>query len=223
MELKAKSDLYRDGDVVDWVYFPKTCLLSLIAGWNARGVETSMVGSEGAAGLVEACGSRKSRSNALVRVGGQAWRAPPDLCRDLALTDSDFAAAVLKLAELQLAEARRAGYCQTRHTAPQRIARWLAESIERSGLNPLPVTQDTIAATLGLARTSVTMHALELQRQAVIRYRRGYLEIADPERLGKLSCDCRAYAARQRSDIGLEPATAKDNLDLQRRKAGARG
>jgi len=164
-----------------------------------------MVGNEGAAGLLESCGSQKSRVDCLVQVDGRAWRAPAAACRALAASDADFNNCVLRFAELQLVEARRSAYCQAVHPAPRRLARWLTESIDRTGgKNPLPMTQEFLAAMLGVQRTSVSLYASQLQRQEIIRYRRGSVEITDPGRLEETACECRDYTVHQRSALGFE-------------------
>jgi hypothetical protein len=43
---------------------------------------------------------------------------------------------------------------------------------------------------LGTPRTGVTMIAGHLQRQGLISYRRGKIEILDPEGLGEIACEC---------------------------------
>ena len=206
VELALRSYIHTDEDVVEWVYFPETCLLSMIStGSEGQSVETSMVGNEGAAGLLEVCSSQRSHVDCLVQVDGRAWRAPAAACRSMAVADPDFVQCVLRFAELQLAEARRSAYCQAVHTAPQRLARWLTESLDRTGgRNPLPITQEFLAAMLGVQRTSVSNYASQLQREEIIRYKRGAVEITDPERLQDTACECRSYTVRQRSALGFQ-------------------
>jgi CRP-like cAMP-binding protein len=143
VELKLGTHLYRDGTPVEWVYFPETSLLSIIAtSVDGQTVETSMVGNEGGAGLIEASSSQVSGANCIVQVDGRAQRAPASIWRRLSVTDAEFTLMTFKLAELQLAESRQSGFCQAIHPVGQRLARWVAESTDRcGGRNPLPMTQ----------------------------------------------------------------------------------
>ena len=60
------------------------------------------------------------------------------------------------------------------HKVEERFARWMMESYDRSaGRNPLPLTQEFLAAMLGVQRTTVSQFAGELQRKGLIRYHRG--------------------------------------------------
>ncbi len=187
------------------VYFPETALLSLISNNDdGRSVETSMAGSEGAAGLLEACGSRESSVDCVVQVDGRAWRSPATDCRRLAFADPEFAKAAWRLVELQMAESRQSGLCQATHSVEARFARWLLESRDRSGgRNPLPMTQEFLAAMLGVQRTTVSTLAAQLQRDGLITYSRGRLRIDDAPGLDALACECRTVTRRQRERLGL--------------------
>jgi len=194
----------------DWVYFPLKALLSIIVlGHPGQGVETSMVGIEGAAGLTEACGSGTSAVDCLVQVGGPAWRAPASACRALVLTSPSFAKTAWRSAELQLVESRQSGLCHALHPIEQRLARWLLESVERSGsVNPLPMTQEFLSAMLGVQRTTVTALAQRLQALGVIRYSRGQLTVLDPKTLEGLACGCHRAMQDQRMRLGFAVPSA---------------
>ena len=190
---------------VEWVYFPVRSLLSMIAlGSPGQGVETSMVGSEGSAGLTEACGSGVSSVDCVVQVEGVAWRAPASACRAIVAVSPNFAEAAWRFAELQIVEARQSGVCHALHPIEQRLARWLLESMERSGgRNPLPMTQEFLGAMLGVQRTTVTALAGRMQDLGIIRYSRGQLSIVDPHKLENLSCSCRNAMQAQRERLGF--------------------
>jgi len=189
----------------DWVYFPVASLLSMIAlGHPGESVETSMVGLEGAAGLMESCGSRVSGVNCVVQVDGAAWRAPATACRALVMASPSFAETAWKAAELQVAEARQSGLCHALHHIEHRLARWLLETSERcGGRNPLPMTQEFLSAMLGVQRTTVTELARKLQDRGAIRYSRGNLTILDGAKLEEVACGCRKAMQQQRASLGL--------------------
>jgi len=101
----------------------------------------------------------------MVQVAGSALRVPARECRHLAETNHEFSLAGLKMAELLLAESRRSVYCHTTHGGLERFARLLAESADRSGGRAkLQLTQEVLAAMLGMQRPSVTRFAQELKR-----------------------------------------------------------
>ena len=210
VDLKLGQQLQRQGVRTEWVYFPESCLLSMILlSTGGQSVETSTVGVEGAAGLLEACGSGVSSVDCVVQVDGEAWRCPAAHCRRLAMTDPEFNAAAWRAVELQMAESRQSGLCQAMHSVEARFSRWLCESFERSGgRNPLPLTQEFLAAMLGVQRTTVSAFASQLQREGLISYSRGRLMIDDLAALEARSCECRCAVQAERERLRLTPQTS---------------
>jgi len=197
-----------DGRDVETVQFPDGALISLIS--TARvgeTVETMMVGCEGAKGLVEAAGSGVSSGVAVVQVEGPAWWAPIGVCRRLIHTDEGFSRAAGMMVELQLIESRQSGLCHAMHGVEPRLARWLLELSERSGArDTLTLTQEFMAAMLGVQRTTVNGVASQLQKTGLIRYSRGALQILDVEGLRRRACECRDVVREHRARLGLAVA-----------------
>ncbi|CAN5119144.1 Crp/Fnr family transcriptional regulator [soil metagenome] len=211
VDLALGARVSLQGGPVDWVYFPETCLLSMISASDAgESVETSMVGAEGAAGVLEAGGSGRSSVECVVQVDGRAWRTPAAHCRKLMASDAGFAAAAWNAVELQMAESRQSALCQAMHPVEARFARWLLESVDRSaGRNPLPLTQEFLAAMLGVQRTTVSAFAARLQREGLMTYSRGKLAVDDEAGMERKSCDCRRAVVAQRRRLGFPAPSAQ--------------
>jgi CRP-like cAMP-binding protein len=60
----------------------------------------------------------------------------------------------------------------------------------RIGTNVLPMTQDFLAATLGVRRSGISEAADDLRRSGLIRYRRGEITLIDSAGLEKTACEC---------------------------------
>jgi CRP-like cAMP-binding protein len=204
--------LYRPDDRVDLVYFPLTAMLSVLTTTGqGDSVETSAVGNEGALGVLEACGSGRTVMTSLVQVDGAAMRMASSTFRRLVATHEGFGEAAWRLVEHQITESRQSGMCQALHGVEPRLARWLCETHARTGgRNPLPLTQEFIAAMLGVQRTTVTAFAAQLQKAGLISYRRGQVEIIDAAGLEHRSCECRAVLKAQRRRLGLRPLLLSD-------------
>ena len=198
------------GDRVERVMFVETGLLSIVySSEEGHSVETSMVGREGASGLAESCGSGVSYLTVLVQMEGRAFSAPPAVCRQLYDSSDSFRRVVAGYVEIMLAEARQSVVCQAMHEVQERCARWILEARDRGGLpGVLPMTQEYLAAMLGVQRTTVTPIAAGLQRRGLIRYSRGRVEVLDPEGLEQVACVCRGSLRTHREQFGPsgEPA-----------------
>jgi CRP-like cAMP-binding protein len=126
--------------------------------------------------------------------------------RQLVMADEDLGSAAWRLIEHQITESRQSGMCNALHGVEPRMARWLVESLERSGgRNPLPLTQEFMASMLGVQRTTVTSFATQLQKAGLISYARGQVELVDPKGLEHRACECRDALRQQRTRLNLRP------------------
>lgn len=80
--------------------------------------------------------------------------------------------------------------CNRHHSIDQQLCRWLLLSLDRLQSNHLVMTQELIANMLGVRREGVTEAAGRLQKQGVIEYHRGHIEVLDRARVEQLSCEC---------------------------------
>ena len=201
VKLDLGDVLYAPFDPVPWVCWVETGLLSIVASSpEGQSVETSMIGREGASGLVEACGRGASFLTVLVQIEGRGWRMPASACRELAEQSAGFRQMVWNYSEIMLAESRQSVVCQAMHGVEGRCARWLLESRDRSGVGDrLPLTQEYLAAMLGVQRTTVNPIAGALQRRGLIQYSRGRIDIIDGEGLEAVACDCRRVLPEYRA------------------------
>jgi CRP-like cAMP-binding protein len=205
---------FRVGDVLDepdrkveWVHFPLNAVLSVLTTTEkGEQVETAVIGNEGGLGVVEVCGSGVSSMTSLVQVDGRGLRIPAAAFRRLIAADEDLWNHAWRLVELNISESRQSGLCQALHAVEPRLARWLLECSDRSGGRPLlPLTQEFLAAMLGVQRTTVTAFASQMQKAGLIRYSRGRVEITDMKGLEGHACECRRATQAHRARLKLEP------------------
>jgi CRP-like cAMP-binding protein len=203
VELVKGDILQEPGEAVQWVYFPESGLIAVLAETLAgETVESSMVGWDGALGVFEACGSRKHFARAIIQVPGTAWRIRAASYRDLFAASEGLREAVHKNVEITLAESRQFVACNALHNVDSRLSRSILDALERSGqTHRLPLTQEAMALMLGVQRTTVAVSASALQRQGMIRNVRGAIEVLDRPGLERTACTCRKIIAYVRGEI----------------------
>ena len=204
VQLRLGDVIFTPGDRVERVTFVESGLLSIVySSAEGHSVETSMIGREGAGGLAEVCGSGVNYLTVLVQMEGRAYSASAAICRQLYDSSEGFRRVVAGYVEIMLAEARQSVVCQAMHEVQERCARWILEARDRGGLpGVLPMTQEYLAAMLGVQRTTVTPIAAALQRRGLIRYSRGRVEVIDPEGLERVACICRGALRAHRAQVG---------------------
>jgi len=212
VELPFQKPIYQAGDRIEFVYFPEGCLMSLVrTNQDGQTVESGLCGYEGAVALTEACGSQTTSAQTVVQVGGPAWRFRHEECCALASESRRAQRAFFANAEFQLIEARQSALCRSFHQGEARMARWFLEYRKRSQVQAtLPITQEFLAAMLGVQRTTVTALAREMKADGLIDYTRGKVTLLDLKGLQQISCDCGAQLdeerARVHSSLGLTNA-----------------
>ena len=93
--------------------------------------------------------------------------------------------------------------CNALHAIEQRCARWLLDIHDRIARPEFSLTQELLAAMLGVRRASVTTCAGALLHDGIIDYGRNRMVIRDRARLETTACDC--YAATRRYYASLLP------------------
>lgn len=103
---------------------------------------------------------------------------------------------LLRYTQVLLTQSAQIAVCNRYHTAGQQLCRWLLQAVDRSPSRNLRMTQERIAANLGVRREAVTAAARGLQQSGVIDYSRGHITVLDRKKLEALGCEC--YGVMQR-------------------------
>lgn len=176
---------------VTHIYFPQSAILAIQS--RARGagfVETCTVGREGGFGLVTVCGSGLSIGRVVVQIAGRALRIRSDAFKEALAASPGLRELRSRYTEAAMILMAQSIACKTLHSVDERLCRWLLTCRDRTGSDTIPLTQEALAESLGVQRTTVTAAARNLQNAGLIRYRRGVIDCADPEGLLAGSCEC---------------------------------
>jgi len=97
---------------------------------------------------------------------------------------------MLRYAHAFFNQVAQSAACNHFHAIQQRCCRWLLMTHHRMYSDEFLLTQEFLAMMLGLQRTGVTAAAGALQRDGLIRYKRGNVTIIDRRGLERRSCEC---------------------------------
>jgi CRP-like cAMP-binding protein len=185
------------GDEISDIFFPISGMISIrVPTPDGHAIEVATVGHPGAAGLYEQAGRSPVLTQGVVAVSGRfAW-----------ISGFAFGAAVCENSEIRslaaacdswlLRQSQQIAACNAAHSADRRFCRYLLRASDALGADVIPLTQETIAQSLGIRRTTATLIAQDLQQRGIITYRRGKIIISDRARLEAAACDCYAMLGR---------------------------
>ncbi len=183
--------LYEPGVKLHYVYFPTTCIVSLLYVMeDGASAEIAIVGNEGMLGISLFMGGDTTPSNAVVQSSGHAFRLKAQLLKDEFGRFGPSMHLLLRYTQALITQMAQTAVCNRHHSVDQQLCRWLLLSLDRLATNELTMTQELIANMLGVRREGVTVAAGKLQDAGLIRYQRGKITVLDRSRLEAQSCEC---------------------------------
>ena len=183
--------VYESGRQLDHVYFPSTCIISLLYVLESgASAEIAVVGNEGLVGVSLFMGGETTPSRAVVQSSGEAFRLPGQVMKDEFTRGGTMQHLLLRYTQSLITQMAQTAVCNRHHSVDQQLCRWLLLSIDRLPSPEITMTQELIANMLGVRREGVTEAAGKLQKKGVITYRRGHIKVIDRYKLERLSCEC---------------------------------
>ena len=183
--------VYEPGKPIRHIYFPNDALVSLLTLADGHlALEVGMVGPEGMVGTPVPLGINVSSVRALVQGSGTALRMTTARFRKEFRDCPPLQRALYRYIHVLMAQVTQTAACNRFHMVEARLARWLLMTRDRVRANEFRLTQEFLAHMLGVRRVGVTKAAGALQRQKLIRYSRGEINILDGKGLEAASCQC---------------------------------
>jgi len=192
--------LYESGGHLRHVYFPTTSIVSLLYVMeDGASAEIAVVGNEGILGVSLFMGGETTPNRAVVQSAGYGYRLPGAFLKQEFNRAGGRALMLLLLRYTQslITQMAQTAVCNRHHSLEQQLCRWLLLSLDRLSSNELGMTQELIANMLGVRREGVTAAAGRLQREGLIRYRRGRITVLDRPGLEARVCECYAVVKKE--------------------------
>jgi len=196
--MKLGDVLYESGAPLRHVYFPTTCIISLLYVMeDGASAEIAIVGNEGILGISLFMGGDTTPSRAMVQSGGYAYRLKADLLKTEFGRFGPSMHLLLRYTQALITQMAQTAVCNRHHSVDQQLCRWLLLSLDRLPGSELRMTQELIANMLGVRREGVTEAASKLQQAGLIRYSRGHITVLDRPGLEARTCECYAVVKKE--------------------------
>jgi CRP-like cAMP-binding protein len=192
------QSVYESGVQLDHVYFPTTCIVSLLFVMaDGASAEIAVVGKEGLVGVALFMGGETTPSRAVVQSEGWAYRLKGQFLKEEFTRGGEMQHLLLRYTQALLTQMAQTAVCNRHHSIDQQLSRWLLLSIDRLESDELKMTQELIANMLGVRREGVTEAAGNLQKAGLIRYSRGHIKVTDRPGLEARCCECYGVVKRE--------------------------
>ena len=203
--LRLGDMLYEPDQRQRYAYFPTTSVISLhYVMESGATAETAAVGRDGVLGVALFMGGNMTPSSAVVKIAGDAFRIEAHALKDEFDRGGEMQSLLLRYMQSLIAQTTQTAVCNRHHSVEQQLCRWLLGVLDRTSSGELVVTQEMIAGVLGVRRESVTEAAGVLQRNGLIRTRRGHVTVLSRSGLERSACECYQVVARE--SLRLLPA-----------------
>jgi CRP-like cAMP-binding protein len=190
VHLKFGQVLIGQEEPIQQVYFPTSGVVSLVVLMqDGRGVDAAVVGCEGMVGAPLVLGIDVTPWEATVQVAGEALQVPAAAFRQVMERDEALRELLLRFVGALLVQAARSAACNQLHEVTARLARFLLQVHDTVGKDDFRITQDLLAAMLGVRRATVSTGAGALQQAGLITYSRGTIIILDRRGLEEAACE----------------------------------
>lgn len=206
VELRKGQVLIEQDAEVEEIHFPLTAqLCNLTIFKDGKSVETAVVGSEGMSGLAPFMADAPCAWQVVVQIAGSALSLPASVLRARAIESPDLREILMRLVHDYQSQSAQTAACNTVHRSTAKLARWLLMFDDRSQGTKLEITQQDLAALMGMQRTTINQAAGELKAAGAIAYARAKVRILSRGALEHAACECYEMQRQRSRALGLEP------------------
>ncbi|MDO9711102.1 Crp/Fnr family transcriptional regulator [Paracraurococcus lichenis] len=190
LTLQSGHIVGQTGEAMTCAFFPCAgTVFSLVVDCDeGRAAEAVSIGQEGQLGpeLIGLPGL----GHVLVQMPGRALRIQADALAHVAADSAPLRDALEMQRKALMVRLVQAAVCSALHPVEARASFWLLLAQDRREQPDLPVTQELLAAMLGVRRTTVTRVMAQLTDRGLIRHRRSRVTVIDRPGLEAVACGC---------------------------------
>jgi CRP-like cAMP-binding protein len=196
--MSKEEFLFQQDDELESVYFPETAVISefhILS--DGRMSEVAITGSEGAIGIGTLYNACKISNCVQVTQAGNLLKIESAVLQKFGTIYPKLPLLLHATLENYIRQISQKAICNMYHSVKERFCTWLLMVHDRCGRDPLKLTHEQIARTLGVYRPSVTGIALDMRKNKLIDYSRGGISIRDRGQMEINACGCYSELAEQ--------------------------
>jgi len=189
--LAAKTVLHESKSRPSHAFFLTSGLASILAVTTVGlASEVGVLGREGFSGSLHLIGPVDAPTHCRMQLAGSAVRIPLEHLQKAFREDEDVHRRILEFIQAHTHTLGQVAGCHRIHEASQRLTRWLLTAQDLTESSTIEITQQVLGEIMGTKRVTVAAAAGGLQRDKLIKYRRGHIHILNRKGLEAVACDC---------------------------------
>jgi len=190
------------------VLFPLSGLNSVVRSFeDGATYEVMTRGRTCIGGISVLFGDTALESDTVALMDGTALSMRPQRLRELMDSHHELHAWIERFAAGAGMQVQRSEGCYARHSAQQRLARWLLSATELACQSRLPISQERLANLLGVRRAGVSELMGVLRDEGIVETTRSMIAITDRKALAARACECYEADRQARAAIFGDAAT----------------
>ena len=191
IDLPVGTILSNPGQAPPFAHFMTSGMASVVTFMSdGIGAEVGVIGREGLVEAINLLGPATAPTTSFIQSKATALRMPFSDLQQLFLAKPPLFQRILECVQSQGFMLSQLAACHGLHEIEERLARWLLMVRDRLESDRFELTQEFLAEMLGARRTSVTLAAGTLQRNGLIRYSRGRIQVLNRKGLEDAACEC---------------------------------
>jgi CRP-like cAMP-binding protein len=173
------------------VYFPLTCLLSMVTTMeDGSTVESGTIGREGMSGIPVLLNAGQTTMPTFCQIPGDAVRIRAEYLKESYERSDEVRRTLNRYVHTVVIVGSQSAACNALHRVEARMCRWLLMSSDGVASDEVNLTHEYLSTMLGVRRPGVTEVAGKLRAEGLIDYGRGQIRIVDRAGMQRLACEC---------------------------------
>ncbi|MDB5596317.1 MAG: putative transcriptional regulator, Crp/Fnr family [Hyphomicrobiales bacterium] len=175
--LPLKQEIIVPGEPITHVWFPESGMISVIAqAAGAEAIEVGLIGDEGMTDHLTAPGDT-SVLKFLVQFQGTALAVEAARYLEWVSESPAVLKLILKYQQSMIVQTAHTALSHGTFTIPERLARWLLMSFDRSHDEDLPLVHEFLAVMLGVRRSGVSDAVARIEGHGAIKATRAKIKL----------------------------------------------
>jgi len=204
LPMPAGKTLLAPGEEIAYAYFLEAGLASVVVAMaDGNTVETGIIGNEGMIGIPVLLGTRSMPTRTFMQIAGSGFKIKAQRLSDEYEKQGTLRKLVNRYFQAHLVQTGQTAACNRLHDIAERLARWLLMCHDRMEGDIFTITHEFLGHMLGTPRSTVSLAAGILQKDALVNYSRGKVRILDRKGLEKKACECYRTIRNEFDRLGI--------------------